>query len=1295
MNARRLLLPTLCTALGCLLFSAAPALALETHVFKESFASPGSGAGQLALQAPSPGGEGVGGSGVAVNATTGDVYVADTGNKRIDEFSAGGTFMMAFGANVGGLGVDTCTLVCSAGTENAEPGQFVSPTLIAVDNDASSPSLGDVYVGDTGDNVVTKFTAAGALIPGWGNSSPANGQLSSTFGELAGIAVDSAGTLDVLEKEPHMIFEFSPDPEGTFTRSFETPRGSKADGLAINSEGDFFKANLTPDVEEFGASGGDVGQVTQSQGATGLAVDTATGDLYVDEGGDVEHFAFSGAGVVSERGGTSCNVEPAVGCLATNSFGSSEPTGGSLTGGAGIAVDSFNGDVYVADAAANRVDVFLPAVLPDVATEPISGLAARSVTLNGTVNPEETAISDCEFEWGTETGVYPHKEPCAHTQPLTGNLPVAVSANLTGLAPDTVYHYRLSATNTRTNSTTDQEFTTLGAGIESESVINVTNDSASFQGTIEPNGTPATYFFQYSTSDTGACTPDACVQVPAVPVSIPAGTSPVEVTQPAQGLHANTVYHYRVVARSEITTGEFEELDGPDHTFTTQSSGGSLALADHRQWELVSPASSGAEIFPIVSYAPGTEAAVSGDAMAYVTSAPTGVEPEGNSNFTQVLSSRGADGWSSRDLAIPHNVPTAFSAVAPEYRVFSSDLSLSVAQPLGPFDPSVSPEASEQAGYLRTNYLNGEPSDFCTSSCYRPLVTGAEGFANVLAGVEFGDNSNGGEKCPPATLCGPTILAATPDLSHIVLYYKPAALTLGGDGFYEWSAGQLQPVPGVGQGTYVDSGTSQVVESKRDFAAISADGSRVYFNGGVRVNIGTPQARTIPVPGGEFEAASVEGERAFVLGGEVLSEFDLQTEASTPLATGVQGVIGASEDGSSVYFVSNEALAAGAKPGTCGTATGPTSEEQEATETCSLYVYHAGQTAFIATLSGDDSPDWVGTKTASEGGGVGQFTFRLTARVSPNGRWLAFMSQRSLTGYDNTDATSPAPCGAEKGICDEEVYLYHAPTGTSGANGASSLVCASCNPTGTRPHGVEYEHLNTDNGGLAGGRQIWKGSQWLAANVPGWTSPYHQSRYLSNEGRLFFNSSDALVPQDVNNTEDVYEYEPPNSDPEPAPNDTCTTESSTYSARSEGCVSLVSSGTSPNESGFLDASENGDDVFFLSSGELTPQSRGGLSVFDAHACTAASPCPAEPAKPVECQGDACQSPYVAPENPAQLLQGPPTVAALTPAAVKPKPKVVKCKRGFVKKKVKKKEVCVKKPKKKSKAEKSSHDKGRA
>jgi hypothetical protein len=217
------------------------------------------------------------------------------------------------------------------------------------------------------------------------------------------------------------------------------------------------------------------------------------------------------------------------------------------------------------------------------------------------------------------------------------------------------------------------------------------------------------------------------------------------------------------------------------------------------------------------------------------------------------------------------------------------------------------------------------------------------------------------------------------------------------------------------------------------------------------------------------------------------------------------------------------------------------------------------------------------------------------------------MSQHSLTGYDTRDAVTGRP--------DEEVYLYDASDG-------GRLVCASCNPTGARPAGVEYATI--DNG-LVGGDRVWGGNQGIAANIPGWT-PYelgralYQSRYLSDSGRLFFNSSDALVPQDVNGAEDVYEFEPTGVG-------SCTGASATFSEASRGCVQLISSGASAEESAFMDASATGGDVFFLTAAKLTPADYDtSLDVYDAHECTSASPClPVQAAQPPACvTGDACK-----------------------------------------------------------------------
>jgi hypothetical protein len=257
------------------------------------------------------------------------------------------------------------------------------------------------------------------------------------------------------------------------------------------------------------------------------------------------------------------------------------------------------------------------------------------------------------------------------------------------------------------------------------------------------------------------------------------------------------------------------------------------------------------------------------------------------------------------------------------------------------------------------------------------------------------------------------------------------------------------------------------------------------------------------------------------------------------------------------------------------------------------------------------------------------------------------MSDKDLTGYDTDDAVTGQP--------DEEVYLYHAPEDLAAE--AGTLVCGSCDPTGARPVGVAFEKLKQDGEGLAVGRigsnEEWLHNQGIAANVPGWTpwksqQATYQSRYLSDSGRLFFNSSGALVPQDVNGTEDVYEYEPPGVG-------NCTAASVVYSVRSRGCVSLISSGQDARESGFLDASGTGGDVFFLTAARLVPQDYDtALDVYDARECTEAAACyPAPAVTPPPCEtGDACKP---AP-TPQPLIFGAPAsetfsgVGNLTPSA---------------------------------------------
>ena len=193
----------------------------------------------------------------------------------------------------------------------------------------------------------------------------------------------------------------------------------------------------------------------------------------------------------------------------------------------------------------------------------------------------------------------------------------------------------------------------------------------------------------------------------------------------------------------------------------------------------------------------------------------------------------------------------------------------------------------------------------------------------------------------------------------------------------------------------------------------------------------------------------------------------------------------------------------------------------------------------------------------------------------------------------------------------------------------------------------------------------------------------YQTRFLSSSGRLFFTSPDALVPLDTNGLEDVYEYEPVGVG-------SCTGASSAYSERSGGCVSLISSGTSGGESAFLDASESGDDVFFVTGSKLTSEDYDASNdVYDAHVCTTSVPCVPAPVSPPPCtSGDACK----AAPSPQPAIFGPAPSATFSGAGNV----VEEAKKSVVKSKKKKaKPKHAKKKRKAKKAHKSKAHKSKA
>jgi WD40-like Beta Propeller Repeat len=1271
-----------------LALTAVPSLAAQAHIFNSSFGSAGSGDGQLALLAYNSVAGSAASSNVAVDdsggLSQGDLYVTDTLNHRVEKFNAAGEFVLAFGADVGGPGVNTCTASCVAGTSGSRPGAFEAPTFIAVDNSSAGLTQGDVYVADSSTNLVQKFDSSGKLIATWGVGGQLDGSSSTAgpFGQIAGITVGSTGTLYVLGATSSRAFEFAQD--GSFSKEVNTEFAQSPAGMAVDSAGDIYKVRAGGPVAKLGPSGTEVLAEQVDPGpASGLAVDPASDELYVAHSDHIARYSPSGVALESE-------------------IGISEGLGDA----AGVAVDSASKTVYSLDPATNQVDAFPLLVLPDVAPGAASTIRETTATLNGEVNPAGIAVTGCQFEYVTEAafaatgfsdlssgGSAPCEEPGAD-EIGSGEEPVHVHADLTGLSAATAYRFRLEAANSngKNHSQSLAFVTNAKPGIDSTSVSEVTAAAATLDTELNPHGLPTTYHFEYDTlSYTGNGAPHGTSTPPA---SVAAGGGDVFGSALVEGLSAGTTYYFRVVAENLLGS-----VAGPERSFTTQGTQ-PAPLQDGRSWELVSPPDkNGIPLEAMAEEGADIQAAADGSGFAYAAVGPIDPQPPGSRSvaLTQLLAHRSAAGWSTQDIATPHQAPAGIEpGLLSEYHLFSTDLSLAALEPVGA--TPLSPLTTEHTPYLRqptgeyTPLLIGCPAEPA------PCPAAIAEHADVPPGTAFG----GTEVLPERFQSdGVALTSGTTDLAHVVLESK-TALTPGFAGgrnssVYEWSAGALQLLsqvpPGAGN-RCGGSGPACVPAAEAHLVsalgyrgvqvrnAISADGSRAVFateseNGGEvqlwlrdRVRGETVQLDA-PAPGALggsgaalFQTASADGSRIFftddsrltadstaepgnqgkvsdlymckiteVSGHLACTLTDLSVDHNPGESAEVRGdVIGASEDGSVAYFVANGALTTGegAVHGNCAYHL-PTPEQ-----ICNLYRYDVATstTKLVAVVSGGDENDWLGHGDEDELG-------NMTARVSPDGRWLAFMSRRSLTGYDNRDAHSGQP--------DQEVYLYD----SLAQGGAGEVRCASCNPSGARPDGFVYTRRPIP---LVDRPQLWTG-QWLAASIPGWTraslgQARYQSRYLSDSGRLFFNAHDALAPQDSNGTEDVYQYEPPGVGG-------CVESGSSFSAASGGCVDLVSSGTSGEESAFLDASESGDDVFFLTASKLAPQDLdSALDVYDAHVCSAALPCPPAPAPaPPACEGDSCQQTVSPPNDPTPgslTFRG---AGNLVPPAPAVKPKV--------------------------------------
>ncbi len=687
----------------------------------------------------------------------------------------------------------------------------------------------------------------------------------------------------------------------------------------------------------------------------------------------------------------------------------------------------------------------------------------------------------------------------------------------------------------------------------------------------------------------------------------------------------------------------------------------STRLPDCRAYEMVSPLEkNGADIEGIGGGDGGAavQTTPDGDAVTYISPGAFDAS-KGSPLVNQYISRHGAAGWSTENITEPLRSYTDLGGDGEQYEYFSSDLTQSLLSN-GLHNGTVEnpPIPGAPAGYHNLYLRNN------TNGTLEALLTfipseGSDSFFLVPIG-------------------------ATEDLTHI-LVATSAALTPGAtpgeehNNLYEWVDGQFQvinepPNPTTPGETLFESTLGSITFGRGEDGpahTMSADGSRVFWSSirrpalFVREGIGTLGARSLeidkPAPGVSeepnhitlYQTASVDGSRAFFTStaqltsnantgpvncpgceyerdGADLYEYVVPNEnavpkgeiidltpdsnPSDPLGANVLGVVSASEDGSYIYFAANGVLAPGATPGNCQT---PLSGENGAGPgtACNLYLRHNGVTTFIATLSGQDE---LGVSVGAEANGAHDWSssvLRRTVRVSPDGRHLLFMSAASLTGYDNRDAVTGEP--------DEEIYSYE--SGTPGP------VCISCNPTGARPIGPS---------------SIPPGTPFRSVIAE------YESRVLSPTGdRVFFQSKDALVPQDTNGQLDVYEWEREGTG-------SCISSSGVNG----GCVSLISGGASSEKSTFLDAGEDGSNVFFLTRQSLVPGDTDQLvDLYDARVEGGQAQVVAPACTGTGCQGlPGAQPTFEAP--PSATFNGVGNFPA--PAAAKAAPKkTVKCAKG--------------------------------
>jgi hypothetical protein len=392
------------------------------------------------------------------------------------------------------------------------------------------------------------------------------------------------------------------DSMGAFITSFDGSNGAPDGGFAAPCTPSFFSpppSSMAIDsaqrlyvldpcknrVDRYTAAGvydGTVDNGSSRGDPKAVAVDPVSGEVFVAEAGNAAVYGLGAPHVTQFAAG---------GGAATSTFSLGDTFGiDSPAGVVGMAVDDA-GTLYLADSTTEQVARFAKFDGPTVVTGGTVGTpGAREATVEGTIDPEGLPSTTYHFEYGQEgSGSYGSRTAEKPVSAGGGALPV--SEPLTGLKPNTKYHYRLVGSNPSGSISDipvpgpDQTLTTAPApatvdgtppAVSPAFASAIGPRSAVLYGTVNPNSSALApsgfvratlYHFEYGiTAAYGNSSDDGVMCFAVFPD--PTGTcggDDLSVTAPLSGLLPGTTYHFRVVGDNGVVGPQA----GADQTFTT------------------------------------------------------------------------------------------------------------------------------------------------------------------------------------------------------------------------------------------------------------------------------------------------------------------------------------------------------------------------------------------------------------------------------------------------------------------------------------------------------------------------------------------------------------------------------------------------------------------------------------------------------------------------------------------------------------------------------------------------------